>query len=112
MDISKRLPTIKDFRTYGKFGHLQDLDKYKELPLAILYHIYPDYLFLSGEIPAETLNLIKSHCIVMKEFAKYEDEFEKLKDQKELQIRRLEDKIHNYYLSRENDCKCSMKSNK
>lgn len=111
MDLSKRLPTIKDFRAYGKFGYLQDLDKYKELPLTILCYIYPDYLFISSQIDTETLNLIKNHCIVMKQFAKYEDEVEKLKDQKELQIRRLEDKIHNYYLNREKICKCKVNSN-
>lgn len=108
MDISKRLPTVKDFRAYGKFANLQDLDKYKELPLSLLYHIYPNYLFMNDQISPKILDLIRNHCMVMKQFALYEDEFEKLKDQKELQLRRLEDKIHNYYLDREINCNCKI----
>jgi hypothetical protein len=44
----------------------------------------------------------------MKEIAEYEDEFEKIKDQKELQLRRLEDRIHSYYLNRSKHCTCEL----
>ena len=108
MDLSRRLPTVKDFRAYGKFADLQDLDKYKELHLELLCYIYPDYLFISDQISVDVLNLIKNHCIVMQHFAEYEDRYEKLKDQKELQLRRLEDKIHSYYLNREKFCNCQL----
>ena len=110
MDISKKLPTVKDFRAYGRFANVRDLDKYNELPLIILYHIYPNYLFLSdNEQPSPIiLNFIKQHCLIMKEIAEYEDEFEKIKDQKELQLRRLEDRIHSYYLNRSKHCTCEL----
>ena len=108
MDLSKRLPTVKDFRAYGKFADVQDLDKYKDIPLVILCHIYPDYLFISDQISLEVLDIIRNHCLVMKQFAEYEDKYEKLKDQKELQLRRLEDKIHSYYLNREKFCNCNL----
>lgn len=61
---------------------------------------------MEKNISSETMNLIKTHCIILKKQAEFEDNIEQLRDQKELQIRRLEDKIHKYYLNKYKDCQC------
>ncbi len=111
MEVKPYLPTVKDFKMYGKFHNIIGLDLYSEVPLQILYHIYPDYLFQKETIAQDTLELIKTHCIIMKEQAKYEDHVEYLKNLKELQIRRLEDRIHYFYLFKKSVCKCSVNKN-
>jgi len=106
MEVSERLPTVKDFRLYGKFHSLPEIDPSSDVPLIILIHIFPNYLFMKENLSPETLYLIKTHCILTKQQAQWEDNIEKLKDQKELQIRRLEDKIHSFYLNKKIHCKC------
>jgi len=106
MDIINKLPTVKDFRLYGRFHDLPELDLYQEIPAIIMNYIYPAYSFMETEVSADLITRIKMHCIIAKKQAIYEDNVETLKDQKELQIRRLEDKIHSIYSTK---CKCYTK---
>ena len=106
MDLFEKLPTVRDFRLYGRFYNISDLEHDKELPLSIICYIYPDYLFKDYELDSNIKNLIKKHCILLREQANYEDNIEDLKIKKELQIRRLEERIHKYYKNKYRDCKC------
>ncbi len=106
MEVSKRLPTIKDFRLYGRFHSLPKLDIYNDIPLSILYYVFPNYFIIQEKIKPEILDFLKQLCMMLKDEAEYEDRMENLKDQKELQIRRLEDRIHSYYLNINQTCKC------
>lgn len=108
MEVPKNLPTVKDFRQYGRFHNLPKIDLYSEIPLQILYHIYPNYLFLGKTISNQTLELIKEHCLIVKDQAEYEDKIENLKNEKELQLRRLEDRIHSYYFKKIDSCSCKI----
>lgn len=112
MEITLNLPSIKDFRIYGRFHHLPKLDLYSEIPLSILCYVYPRYLFIKDKIRSESLEFLKHHCIILKEQADYEDNITNLKDQKELQIRRLEDRIHSYYRNMNKFCKCKKRKEK
>lgn len=113
MDCFKNFPTIKDFRQYGKFHTIPKINLYNEIPLQILYHIYPDYYLIEHDITSDTKEWIKNHCIIMKEQAEYEDRIDQLKNEKELQIRRLEDVIHTFYLNIISSCpSCINKINK
>lgn len=113
MEDYKNLPTVKDFRRYGRFHELPKLDLYNEIPLVLLYYICPQYYLNENKINSNLKELIKNHCIIMKEQAEYEDKIEQLKNEKELQIRRLEDQIHNFYLNIIGSCQsCIYKINK
>jgi hypothetical protein len=68
-------------------------------------HIYPNYFF-ENNCDELTKEAIKCHCINLQEQARYEDKIEDLKNKKELQIRRLEQRIHNYYQNKYKNCKC------
>jgi hypothetical protein len=106
MDLIERLPKVKDFRQYGKFHHLPNMNSCTELPLILLYHIFPNYLFESKELDHASKEVIKKHCAVLQEQAKYEDDIEDLKIKKELQIRRLEECMHKFYAEKYKYCKC------
>lgn len=109
MDVIKNLPNVKDFRIYGKFHNISKLELCNEIPTSILNHIFPNYLFSKNKIDPANLEMIKKYCIILKDQAEYEDNLKDLSDKKELQIRRLEDKIHFYYLNIHKPCKCSNK---
>lgn len=109
MEASLNLPTVKDFRMYGRFHHLPKVDLYSDPPLSILCYVFPKYLLYKDKIKPEILEFLKLHCMILKEQADYEDNVTNLKDQKELQIRRLEDRIHSYYLNVNKSCKCKKK---
>lgn len=106
MEVLPNLPTVKDFKLYGKFYNLKELNEFTEIPIKILYHIFPNYLFIKDNIDQHSKELIKNHCLILKEQAQYEDHVEYLKNLKELQIRRLEDRIHYYHLFKKT-CTCS-----
>jgi hypothetical protein len=106
MDTLEKLPTVKDFRIYGRFYNLSDLDPYQELPVTILCYVFPSYFFNTNICNAEIKDAIKHYCLYLKQQAIYEDSIEDLKNKKELQIRRLEERIHKYYLNKYSSCKC------
>lgn len=106
MDLTKNLPAVKDFRIYGKFYNVTKNELINKIPDNILHHIYPNYLVKGTMITNNEMITIQKYCIILREEADYEDKLENLKNQKELQIRRLEDRIHLYYLNMLESCKC------
>ena len=112
MDLLERLPQVKDFRIYGKFHHLPNMNSCKELPLIVLYHVFPNYLFETKELDHTSKDIIRKHCAILQEQAKYEDNMEDLKIKKELQIRRLEESMHKFYSEKYKFCKCIQLDNK
>lgn len=91
------IPTLEDFKKYGRFHSVEDLDLYHELPLDILFYVFPNYIFSRDKIPRKMLDKLRLHCILCKRRADYEDKMQELNDQKELQLRRFEDKIKKHY---------------
>jgi len=98
MENNYILPSVKDFKKFGKFYNLPKIDVYSDLPLLILCSLNENYIFNPKIIPQETLEKIKLHCSVLQELAKHEDFIRDCKDTHELQIRRLEDKLLHFYL--------------
>lgn len=93
-----RLPTILDFKRYGRFHQMPGLQPQFDIPGDILAHIFPYYYLMEKDaIPYELLLKLKEHCLYLKRVAEYEDFIQDLNDQKELQIRRLEEKFKNKY---------------
>jgi len=91
-----RLPNVSDFKRYGRFHNMPGLTHQFGIPGDILAYIFPNYYLMDQTIlPEEFLNKLKEHCLYLKRLAEYEDFIQDLNDQKELQIRRLEDKIIN-----------------
>ena len=87
------LPNVCDFRKFGRFYHIQNLDIYHDLPNEILYYIFPLYIFIKDKINKQFILKLKDYCIYLKNTAEYEDYIEDLSDKKELLLRRLEDKL-------------------
>lgn len=87
------LPKLEDFKKYGRFHAIENLDLYHDVPLDILFYVFPNYIFSKDKVSKKMLNDLKLHCILCKRRAEYEDKMENLNDQKELQLRRFEDKI-------------------
>ena len=97
-----KLPTIKDFRRYGKFYDLPKIDVYTDLPLLILCNIHNEYIFKPNILTDSFLEKLKLHCMVLQNIAKYEDFIEDLKTSRELQMRRLEEKLFHFYFHKLN----------
>ena len=93
--VNMRLPKVEDFKQYGRFHGIENLDMYHEIPLDILFYVFPNYIFSKEKISKKMMNDLRLHCILCERSAKYEDKVTTLNDQKELQIRRLEERIKN-----------------
>jgi len=91
-----KLPNVSDFKRYGRFHNMPGLSPQFGIPGDILAYIFPNfYLMDQTTIPEDFQTKLKEHCLYLKRLAEYEDFIQDLNDQKELQIRRLEDKIIN-----------------
>lgn len=88
-----KLPSVADFRRFGRFHCIKDLNIYHELPDEILCYVVPNYYFTKKWISRKVIENLRLHCINLKKQAEYEDFIQNLQDQKELMIRRLKDKI-------------------
>lgn len=97
------LPTVADFRKYGRFYHIQDLDIYHEIPNEIIFFVFPHIFFVKHRINKKFIENLRNFCINLKKQADHEDYIQELKDRKELLIRRLEDKLRNKLLNCNND---------
>lgn len=100
MTGSFNLPSVEDFKKGGIFFQIK-LDKSKPLPTEIMKFIFPDYvdiMFKQKPKPSKkTMDMIKDYCISTKKTAQKEENIQKKKLQKELEIRQLEDKIKEYF---------------
>jgi len=88
-----RLPKVADFRKYGPLHHIE-LDLYNPIPGDLLAFIFPYYYLYEDEILDEArVFKLRLFCINLRKKAEYEDYIQEIKDTKELQLRRLEDKL-------------------
>lgn len=99
------LPTVSDFRKNGRFYHLENLDIYHDIPEELLCHIFPYYFFSKKQLNKSFIENYKYFCINLKKRADYDDYLQELLDQKELLLRRLEDKIRSGILKKNVSCK-------
>jgi len=83
-------PQVEDFKRYGYFHGIQNLDIYHDVPSEILCYMFPYYHFMGDKIKPKFLRKLKLHCIYLKHRAEYEDRIMEKKDQKELLINRVE----------------------
>ena len=90
-------PSVKDFRKYGRFHQIDYFDQTTKIPTEILFYSFPDYFINKRKPNDKILNNLKNHCIESRKQALYEDQMQDLNDQKELQIRRLEEKFQQKY---------------
>lgn len=92
--VQPRFPTIDDFRRYGRLHQAPVFDAYTPLPGDILAFIFPNYYLMDDKaIPEDKLIKLTLFCLNLRKQAEYEDFVQDLNDQKELQLRRLEEKI-------------------
>lgn len=102
MDTSSRynLPTKNDFKKGGIFYHVK-IDRKKLLPTEMMQFIFSDYvdiLFKSKPSPSrKTMDLIKDYCISTKKAAMKEENENRKKILKDIEIKQLEDKIREYF---------------
>jgi len=96
------LPTVTDFRRFGRFHLIQDLTIYHDIPSDLLCHIIPNYYIIKNRISKKIINKLKLYCIYLKNQANYEDFVQTLEDQKELLIRRVKDKLLDEILEKNN----------
>ena len=90
-------PSVKDFRKYGRFYQVEYFDVNTKIPTEILFYSFPDYFINRRKPSSKILDNLKNHCIEARKQALYEDQMQDLNDQKELQIRRLEEKFQQKY---------------
>ncbi len=94
------LPTVADFRRHGRFYHIENLDIYHNIPNELICYIFPHYFFQKKILNLKFIENYKNFCINLKKCAEYEDHIQEITDQKELLIRRLEDKIRDEILKK------------
>ncbi len=88
-----RMPIVTDFRRFGRFHMIHDLDIYHDLPGELLCHIFPDYIFVKGKVCKKFMEKLKMYCVYLKKQAEYEDLIQNLLDEKELLIRRVKENL-------------------
>ncbi len=88
-----RMPTVTDFRRFGRFHMIQDLDIYHDLPSELLCHIFPGYIFEKGKMCKKFAEKLKIYCVCLRKQAEHEDLVQCLLDEKELLIRRVREKL-------------------
>jgi|APCry1669190288_1035285.scaffolds.fasta_scaffold23086_3 hypothetical protein len=94
-----KLPTVTDFRRFGRFHLISNLSPTHPIPDDLIFYILPNYFFFKEHVSKKFLQNYKRFCLALKKQAVFEDYIKDLSDQKELLLRRLEDKNKNTYNS-------------
>lgn len=104
-DRNIRLPTVADFRRYGPLHQAPAFDIYNNLPGDVLVFIFPNYFLLEENVISEDyLVKLRLFCFYLRKQAEYEDFIQEMNDQKELQLRRLEEKLNEKYKKMSKTC--------
>lgn len=115
-DTAINLPSIEDFRKFGRFYKISMKKNSKSniLPTELYRYIFPDFadhLFKTKSAPKkQTIEKIYNYCLSLKKEVMKEERLFIKKLLHEHEIKQLEEKIKeyfvNYYENKYKNCKC------
>jgi hypothetical protein len=111
------LPSIEDFRKYGRFYKIAINKKTEKLPQELYRFVFPDYkehFFDKKDAPKKkTVQMVLNYCLSLKKEITKEERLFKQKLTHDNEIKQLEEKIKeyfvNFYENKYKNCKCIQK---